>query len=84
MQYNFAMQTITLYTKLNCSLCDKAYKILLAVAVQIPLEIDVIDIVQNNLEDKYGTRIPVVGLPNGDELNWPFTVRDIKTGLAAL
>ncbi|GAB4445336.1 MAG: glutaredoxin family protein [Anaerolineae bacterium] len=86
MRYNSGMQTVTLYTKLDCSLCDKAYKILLSVAFEIPLEIDVVDITHahNNLEANYGTRIPVVALANGDELNWPFSAQDVKSRLAAL
>ena len=29
------------------------------------------------LKEKYGIRIPVVALPNGDEKGWPFTAAQI-------
>jgi hypothetical protein len=73
------MQKITLYTKLECSLCDQAYKVLLAVALDVPMAIDVVDIFHGhtNLEARYGSRIPVAALDNGTEIDWPFTSEDI-------
>ena len=82
--YNVGMQTITLYTKLDCSLCDKAYQILLDIAFDVPLEIDVIDITHThtNVDANYATRIPVISLAGSNtELGWPFTAEDIKTYL---
>ena len=79
--YNRRMQKVLLYTKLDCSLCDKAYQMLLDLAFDIPLEIDIIDIshAHNNLETAYDTRIPVIALDRlGTELEWPFTSEDIK------
>ena len=82
--YNVGMQTVTLYTKLDCSLCDKAYQILLDIAFDVPLEIDVIDITHThtNVDANYATRIPVIALAGSDtELGWPFTAEDIKAYL---
>ena len=77
------MHRVTLYTKLDCSLCDKAYRVLLDVALDTPLEIDVVDIThaQSDLEKQYRTRIPVLALDNGVELDWPFSARDITSQL---
>ena len=77
------MHKVTLYIKLECSLCEQAYRILLDVTLDIPLEIDVIDITHthNNLEERYKTRIPVVALDNGIELDWPFSALDVKSQL---
>ena len=78
------MQKVIFYTKLNCSLCDKAYQMLIDLVLDFPLEIDVLDITHshNKLEAVYGHRIPVIALPNaGAELEWPFSVDDIKTYL---
>ena len=37
-----------------------------------------VDIHQDGeLKEKYGIRIPVVLLPNGDEKGWPFTAAQI-------
>ena len=86
MLYNLPMQTVTLYTTLDCASCDKAYKILLTVAFETPLEIDVIDITHKhtNCESDYSSRIPVVGFSNGTELNWPFSATEVKQRLATL
>jgi len=78
------MQTVMFYTKLNCGLCDKAYTMLMQVALDMPLEIDIIDIMHGHhkLSEKYHDRIPVIATPNANtELNWPFSVENIKAYL---
>ncbi len=79
------MEKVTLYTKLDCSLCDKAYQILLDVTFDMPLEIDIVDITHmhnSHVNTSYATRIPVIAMASKDkELNWPFTAEDIKAYL---
>ena len=77
------MQRLIFYTKLNCPLCDEAYQILMNLALDVPLEIDIIDIAHSpNLQADYKNRIPVIALPGAKtELNWPFTHNDIKVYL---
>ena len=74
------MQNVILYTKVNCGLCDQAYQILLNLAYDTPLRIDLVDITQNNrIHTKYMERIPVLAKPHTEkELNWPFTAEDVK------
>ncbi|MFN7252582.1 MAG: glutaredoxin family protein [Anaerobacillus sp.] len=49
------------YTKENCSLCDKGLLILERVSKEIPLEIEMVDIYQDDeLLEKYQIMIPVV------------------------
>ena len=85
MVYNRGMKTVILYTKLECPLCDKAYNILLNLAIDNPLEIDVIDITHphNNIDaDKYLTRIPVIARADLEtELEWPFTLEEVQSYL---
>lgn len=79
------MQKVTFYTKLNCSLCDKAHLMLMEIAYDIPLEIDIIDITHshNKLDTDYTERIPVIALEGADaELDWPFTLEELKAYLA--
>jgi hypothetical protein len=79
-----SMQTVTFYTKLNCSLCDKAYTMLMTLAFDIPLKIDIIDITHshNRLETKYAERIPVVAAAHRPaELDWPFTLDELRAYL---
>jgi hypothetical protein len=74
------MQNVILYTKANCGLCDQACQILLNLAYDTPLRIDLIDITQNHrIHAKYMERIPVLAKPHTDtELNWPFAPEDVK------
>lgn len=79
------MQKVTFYTKLNCSLCDKAYQMLLNIACDIPMEIDILDITHthNNLEAKYAHRIPVIAVDHSEiELEWPFTSQELEAYLS--
>ncbi len=75
------MYRLTLYTKLNCHLCEEAYRVLLDIINDIPLRIDIIDITrspQQNSMTKYGHRIPVIAIPGANtELDWPFTADDV-------
>jgi hypothetical protein len=78
------MQYVTFYTKLNCSLCDEAYQMLMDIAFDTPLNIDIVDITHahNNVEERYAHRIPVVTTPHHEtELEWPFTMDELKAYL---
>jgi hypothetical protein len=78
------MQSVTFYTKLNCSLCDKAYQMLLDLAFDIPLKIEILDITHahNKIEAKYSDRIPVVAAAHRQtELEWPFTPDELRAYL---
>ncbi len=88
--YNKGMKKVLLYTKLSCHLCNDAYLLLLELTSEIPLEIEMIDIGHSHnrsLADRYELRIPVLALPDSPhelyELDWPFTMDDIRTFLAA-
>jgi hypothetical protein len=61
---------IKLYGTEFCHLCDEAKAILCDTGI----EADDIDIAENNeLLEKYGTRIPVLQrMDSGAELGWPF------------
>jgi glutaredoxin len=49
------------YTKENCSLCDKGLLVLDRISKEIPLDIEMIDIYQDDeLLEKYQIMIPVV------------------------
>jgi hypothetical protein len=79
------MKNVTFYTKLNCPLCDEAYQMLVMIALDMPLKIDILDITHahNKLEAaRYGDQIPVVALPQGRaELGWPFTFDELRAFL---
>jgi len=76
------MKKVIFYTQLGHRSCDAAYRILMEVAWDVPLEIDVVDISHAHNEEaraKYADRIPVITSPDGKtELEWPFTLDEVK------
>lgn len=69
---------LILFTGPNCHLCEQAKTILYPLLTEkgwVLLEVNIQD--DEALKEKYGIRIPVVVLPNGDEKGWPFTAAQI-------
>lgn len=59
---------VTLYTKLDCPLCDTAKHMLQELQEEIPFELIEVDIYQNEeLLEMYHLKIPVVVI-NGEEV----------------
>ena len=85
--YNKNMEKVILYSKLNCHLCQDAYMMLMEITLDIPLEIDLVDITHahnSDIHNKYFDRIPVLARPHGTaELDWPFTPADVKAFIAS-
>jgi hypothetical protein len=79
------MEKVILYTKLNCPLCQDAYLMLMEITLDIPLEIDLVDITHahnSEIHGQYAERIPVLAKPgNKAELDWPFTPDDVRNYL---
>lgn len=69
---------ITLYSTQGCHLCEQAYGLLVEMGVQH--QVSIVDITVNDaLFSRYGVTIPVLSIPNHDdltmsapELHWPF------------
>lgn len=66
---------IILYTTAGCHLCEQAEAVIRQVQAEQPqwrlYKQDIAD--SAVLVDKYGVRIPVLGVPGSDEeLGWPF------------
>ncbi|MEX0615109.1 MAG: glutaredoxin family protein [Methylophaga sp.] len=70
--------TVTLYTTAGCHLCDLALKQLHILQQQMPVALNSIEIGDDDaLVAEYGTRIPVVKVPNNAELGWPFELSEL-------
>ena len=71
---------LTLYVRSGCHLCDEA----LGMLDSLQLGAQEVDIAaQSSLEDRYGTRIPVLRREDdGSELGWPFGPADVRCLLA--
>ena len=62
------MNTVTLYSRPGCHLCDDARVVLERLSAQAPFTIEEIDITRDDvLHARYLERIPVIAL-DGDEL----------------
>lgn len=69
---------LTIYSGPSCHLCEQAKAILYPLLTEKDWELVEVNIQDNeSLKEKYGIRIPVVALPNGDEKGWPFTAAQI-------
>jgi glutaredoxin len=70
--------TLKLYTRPDCSLCDKAQALLAEGGFGSRYEL--VDI-ENDLEllERYGNQIPVLFNPEtGEKLTWPFTASQVR------
>jgi len=69
---------LTIYSGPNCHLCEQAKAILYPLLTENDWELVEVNIQgDESLKEKYGIRIAVVALPNGDEKGWPFTAGQI-------
>ena len=72
------MQTVRLYSKKDCDLCNEAKTILVTAATRVPFHVQVVDIERNPaLEKMFGERIPVLDFGEGTRLYWPFNLEDV-------
>ncbi len=75
---------ITLFTTLGCHLCDEALHMLQAIqATGFEMNIIEVEIAESEtLREKYGVRIPVVGVAE-DEIGWPFANNELRDFLSS-
>ena len=75
--------TLTLYSGPHCHLCDQAKALLYPVLQESGWQLREVSIADNeDLQNLYGVRIPVVVTPDGREKGWPFTAGQIRRLLA--
>ncbi|MEM1111104.1 MAG: glutaredoxin family protein [Pseudomonadota bacterium] len=74
----------TLYSTSACHLCEQAASMLQAWRDNgLGPEIEHIDIADDDeLFERYGIRIPVLGRSDGKELGWPFDMKELGNFLA--
>ena len=72
------MSSLILYTTAGCHLCELAEEILFTLSQQYDITFTCVEIGDNDdLIQRYGTRIPVIAFEDHTELNWPFEAQDI-------
>lgn len=75
------MSDATLLTTAGCHLCDQALALVHRAAPGLQVtQLDIAD--DDGLIEAYGERIPVLRL-NGQELQWPFSLLDVRQALVA-
>jgi hypothetical protein len=63
----------------NCHLCDLAWEVLAQAGVPDFESIWIDD--DAELEQRYGTRVPVLRFADGTELDWPFNAEAVQARL---
>lgn len=72
------MQTVRLYSKEDCHLCEDAKTILVTAAMRVPFEVQVVDIERDPaLEKLFGDHVPVAEFGDDTRLYWPFQADDV-------
>ncbi len=75
------MTIIHLYTTAGCHLCELAQSLL----TDLDCPIQTIEIGDDDtLVAQYGVRIPVLKFSDDSELDWPFTLQDIKAKVQSI
>jgi len=80
------MRLLELMTTEGCHLCDLAVPILVEGVGPQRFEVDLVDIAfEDELVERYGTRIPVLrDSQSGAELDWPFSAQELAQFLKGL
>ncbi len=74
------MIEVILYTTEGCHLCEQAIELINSLGQSINVSsIEIGD--DDSLVERYGTTIPVVKLPSGEQLNWPFSKQQLIDAL---
>lgn len=71
------MSDFTLFQRDDCHLCDQALAVLAEARFPDFTSVWIDD--DDALEEKYGTRVPVLRRGDGAELEWPFDVGGVET-----
>ncbi len=74
------MLNLNLYSTSHCHLCEQAETLLLNLPDQYDIQWSIIEIsADDKLMQLYEVKIPVVKrMDNGKEINWPFTLEQLK------
>ena len=68
---------LTLYSTLDCHLCEQAADLLKQVTEKFDLEhVDIAG--SEELVEQYGIRIPIIKNESGKELGWPFDLEILE------
>ena len=73
---------LTLYTRRDCGLCQEMKAAVRTVALEVPLEIEEVDVDQSSdLKEQYGSEVPVLLINGRKAFKYRTTVRDLRKKL---
>jgi glutaredoxin len=76
------MLALTLYTRLDCHLCEEMKEVVAVVAKEFPYTLTEIDISGNpELEDRFGLEIPVLFINGRKAFKYRVTARELRKKL---
>lgn len=76
------MVSVTLYTRVDCHLCDDVKTVLDAVRKDRAFDLTVVDIdTDTTLVDRYGTKVPVVAINNRDAFKYHLDAQAFRDAL---
>lgn len=72
-------KVLTLYSGPHCHLCEQAKSLLYPILQETGWQLHEINITTDEqLQSRYGIRIPVVVTPDGREKGWPFSAGQMR------
>ena len=75
---------VVLYTGSHCHLCDQAKALIYPLLTEYMATLQEVNIAGDpELQATYGTRIPVIQFPDGEEKGWPFTAGQVRKMFAS-
>lgn len=73
---------LTLYTRRGCGLCEEMKAAVRAVALELPLETEEVDVDQSpDLKDRYGHEVPVLLINGRKAFKYRTTPKELKKKL---
>ena len=76
------MSTVTLYSKPECPLCDKAEAQLRKIMAGADMGLEIVDITRDDdLYARYWAQIPVIAFPDGRRLFAPIDEAELRRAL---
>jgi hypothetical protein len=77
------MRKVTLYTRVDCCLCDDAKAVIDAVRAEVPFELEMLDIDRDPaLRALYDTEVPVIAVDGRKAFKYRLTEQALKSRLA--
>jgi glutaredoxin len=73
---------LTLYSRQGCGLCEEMKEVVHAVALKIPIEIEIVDVDgADELREKFSNEVPVLFIDGRKAFKYRVTIKDLEKSL---